>query len=520
MVYENRSFRLGQDMIVEGDRVAHVSNRAHLINCNKELVRPQLRGTYPVYSSTIPMADALYQVALNDLEMNVVDGSYFRVSPDFADMVFTRDTAYSSTLGAAFVMPDLVVKHLDHTRVLRRKLGFKLSEELDIPIPGLPLEREPLNNLQFFLKYGTHSYGRRTDDICWVLGYWDAACVLQDTALLERMVQEFDYFDEHFYRPFFDEADGLYWGQASFIDVGGSGYPAGFTHADAIMIKALSTNCAYVGAFDRVGWALGILGRDAQAAAIHARANELRQSIRRELRHPDGYYAYFKHRDGRLEQRREQLGMAFLVLYDVVEPDEYAVALGNYPSNDFGSPLFWPFYQSNSKMYHNNALWPFADTFFNLARLKWGQSVVGPHHLNSVDPCHATVVALESFAKLSRHALWGSFNEVIDYETGGWIEKHARSYIWSAAAYLGVVFRMIYGLQFDKAMRLHIQPAVPAALGGNHAIRGLRVGAATVSIELRGTGSRIQRCTADGTDADHAVVTAVEGTHAIRIDLS
>ena len=64
-------------------------------------------------------------------------------------------------------------------------------------------------------------------------------------------------FFDYFYKPFYDEADGLYFGQASFIDVGWNGYPFALDGLDketernkAVWIKTPSCNALYVRGMD------------------------------------------------------------------------------------------------------------------------------------------------------------------------------------------------------------------------------------------------------------------------------
>lgn len=530
VVYENETYTLTRDSIVEGDRrsVAHVqpgTGRLYLTNANAELVRPQLKGHYPTVTSESAMVDVLYRIALHDLEINIVDGDYFRVSPDFPNMIFTRDTAYSSYLGAAYVMPEMIQNHLRMTRRLRRELGFKCSKGLSIPLPGIDNQEEDLSNNDFFLKYGTHAFARRTDDVCWVAGYWESLCAKGDGASFKWLVDQFDYMDRHFYQKFYDPEDGLYHGQASFIDIGGTGYPESFAQLDCILVKALSTNSLYAGAFDRVAEACRRTGQPEKARRYQERSAALKKAIAKEFLHQDGYYAYFKSRQGELAARREQLGMAFLVLFDIVEPPEYRRAVGAYPFNDYGAPLFWPFYEFKGpkaskgiphgdtygdgqpvtkKVYHNNAIWPFANTLFNLAQFKTERTKER---------------LLRTLGNLSRHALLGNFNEVLDYETGGGRVKHARSYIWSASAYLAVVFKMIAGIDLQQPDRVVFRPFLPAELGGSFRIEGLKVDNMTLDVVIEGNGGEVAWFSVDGAERPEPAVPRDDKHHVVKIHL-
>jgi hypothetical protein len=491
VLYQNLAYTLTADSITEGTRRAwaHGGARPHLINDHREMVRPQWEGEYPQLFTNNPLVDMLYRIAIADLEMNILrdhQGVYLRVSPDFPKAIFTRDVAYSSELGAAWIFPEIIKAHLQRDRRLRREVGFRCPEGETIPLPGVENLPEALSGNAFFEKYGTHAFARRTDDPCWVVGYFSALCCQAEQAEWKWLVEEFDYFDENFYRHFYDPADGLYFGQASFIDVGGTGYPADYRLQDCLQIKALSTNCLYLAAFERLGKACQHSGFTERVADFERRASRLRDRIRETFLQVDGTLAYFQRPDGTLEPRREQLGTAFCVLWDVLPSTMIPAAVDGYPSNDFGGPIFAPFYD-RSKVYHNHGLWPFADTYFCRALEKRARH----------EP-HRELVILRALGNLSRHALWGNFSEMLDYESGGWKTKHARSYIWSAAAYLGVVFHLLAGMEVDDARQVRWRPCLPQSFGGDLEIRGLRLQGSSVDFKITGYGSQVRRCMLDG----------------------
>jgi len=503
------SYTLYQDRIVEGEDSAYVEERGGwqaLRNARHEMVRPFLRGDYPRLRSDSALLEVLYRIALHDIEVNFIDGQHFRVSPDFApDMIFTRDTAYTSLLGANLAMPEQMKQHLRKDRAMRRAVGFKTGTGQQIPIPAVAqLETvEKLNNKQFFEKYQTHPYARRTDDVCWVPGYWAAMQVSAAPDDHRWLLDEFDHFDRNFYAHFLDPADSLYFGQATFIDIGGTGYPENYSAQDSIMIKALSTNCLYVRAFDIVAEVSERLGEKARAAGYRQRAAALRAAILQNFRHPDGYYSYFKRKDGTLEPRVEILGSAFLVLFDILGERERAAQLARLPHNDFGNALFHPLFPGD-RIYHNNAIWPFANTFFNQAEFAVQRS---------------PDILLRTYGNLARHALQGNFNELMDYATGGRQELHARQYIWSAASFLGLVYNFLFGIEVVEGEKVRFHPLVPPQLGSNLALSGLVVRGTEITVTLKGAGSRITAVRLNGQAVAEATVPLDGRRHDLQIDL-
>jgi len=232
---------------------------------------------------------------------------------------------------------------------------------------------------------------------------------------------------QRLYDPFFDPEDGLYKGQASFIDIHyedtkATGYPSEWTISDCVHIKATSTNCLYVKGLEVMGVAARKLGLADEAASWASKARALKEAIRRELRFEDGTFAYFKDRSGRLEDRRDALGTALAVLLEVVTGEEAVQALRDYPVTDAGVSLFHPFYPVDN-WYHNNSSWPFVDTLFLMASEK-------------ADGRDRIPLNLALLARVCRD---GTFHEVVDLRN-----KEVRGsggQLWTAAAFLGTCMR-------------------------------------------------------------------------------
>jgi hypothetical protein len=217
--------------------------------------------------------------------------------------------------------------------------------------------------------------------------------------------------------------------------------------------------------------------------------------------------------------------MAFLVLLDILPPERYSEAIGDYPRNDYGAPLFWPFFEFSGRKresglphgdyygdgtrvtkrtYHNNSIWPFANTLFDLAQYKSERN---------------KEILLRTLGDLSRFALVGNFAELMDYETGGWKVKHARSYIWSASAYLAVIFKMIAGIDLSDAETITFRPFVPEELGPQFRIEGLQVDGMKLDVLIDGNGGNVRRFSIDGVADTKAVLTRDDGHHIIKIGL-
>jgi len=523
-LFSNGAFELYADAFYEQDQKAFVRNQDTLVTADGTEVVPQLRRDHPELKSGCPIVDIMYAISLFDHERIIVDprmyyyalcakfggrrgipkgvltdDSVFWAGYGFNTYLYTRDVAYSSWLGTSYVYPDVVRSHLQYLRGLRKNIGYTVSQGHDIPIDGVSCEVLDIDEQELALLYNTNSFTRRTDDVVWVLGMWEYYKATFDESILSWMLDEFDYFDNQFYKWLYDEADGLYRGQATFIDIGGSGYP-GYSNQQSIMIKALSTNCLYAAAFEIMAELCHLTGSDDRAEEFISRRRALVEAIRFHLF--DGHqFAYFLDPDGKPSDRREILGTAFLVLFNILPEGEQAQVVNAYPGGVYGRPLIWPFYPGES-VYHNNSTWPFADVIFSLAEYKC---------LSKED------VILATLGRMCRHALNGNFNEVLKYETGEFVG--CPGYIWSAAAYLGVIFKMIAGMEVDAGGMVRFCPVLPKELGGRFDVSGLRIGDLKLNVHIRGAGQKVVSCSVDDVVVDKPVVRVEEAIRTIEITL-
>jgi hypothetical protein len=390
-----------------------------------ELPAPHPRCSIQL-NDTTPLMKRLWRIALSDIEKNIVeteDGVYFGAGKAFGATVYTRDISYSGILGLNRLYPDVMLNSIRHSRKVRSELMFRVSAGSSLKGIDAPWIEEPQSEREFLQNWHTNSYTRRTDDVVWL---WCTADLLEQNGLDDQWPWFYDTgkrFFKDFYQPFFDTSDGLYFGQASFVDIHfqnnkTTGYPQEWDLDDCVMVKSLSTNCLYVLGLNAMKQAASRLGRHAEALQWHEQNEALKEAIRKELRFADGSFAYFKDRKGLLQARREALGSALAVLSGVVNGRDAKRALDGYPVTDGGVPLFHPFF-NDANWYHNNSSWPFVDTFF----------------LKALEMTDGTSRHAQNAALLARTCIGdGTFHEVTDYRTRE--VKGSGSQLWTAAAFV------------------------------------------------------------------------------------
>ena len=383
-----------------------------------------------------------WDLAVFEAESNIkpcpYGGEYFTAGGrgGWYDMLFGQDTVACGLLAFNRLYPEVMKNQIRSYVLARLNIGFMCPEgwELQNCEKAIPLHMnvwQP-DSREFCNRYHMSPALNRTgQDVGWL---WTAGDLFDlhgdrmDWAWLYGMG---NIFFDYFYKPFYDEADGLYFGQASFIDVGWNGYPFALEGLDkqsernkAVWIKTPSCNALYVRGMDVMAHAARVLGRDEDARHWQEKADCLRKAIRDHLCLPDGTFAYFKHKDGHLEPRCEALGAAYCILADVVTGQDAVKALAAHTLqfSDVGVSLFYPFIEENPGIYHNRAAWPFASTFYYLAKEK----VTGESCLQS------DATQLANAIVIPKKVNGNCQGAPEDYQTGSfmeyvaWEEKEAR----------------------------------------------------------------------------------------------
>lgn len=401
-----------------------------------------------------------WRLAVFEAESNIkpcpYGGEYFTAGGrgGWYDMLFGQDTVACGLLAFNRLYPEVMKNQIRSYVLARLNIGFMCPEgwllqncEKAIPLHmnvWQPDSREFCNRYHM-----SPALNRTGQDVGWL---WTAGDLFDlhgdrmDWAWLYGMG---NIFFDYFYKPFYDEADGLYFGQASFIDVGWNGYPFALEGLDkqsernkAVWIKTPSCNALYVRGMDVMAHAARVLGRDEDARHWQEKADCLRKAIRDHLRLPDGTFAYFKHKDGHLEPRCEALGAAYCILADVVTGQDAGKALAAHTLqfSDVGVSLFYPFIEENPGIYHNWAAWPFASTFYYLAKEK----VTGESCLQS------DATQLANAIVIPKKVNGNCQGAPEDYQTGSfmeyvaWEEKEARgtcAQCFSISAFMNLCLR-------------------------------------------------------------------------------
>ncbi|MBW3127797.1 glycogen debranching protein [Hymenobacter profundi] len=437
---------------------------------------------FPQYHSDYPLSDALYNLALEEARRAVEPDSTFRTGKEWAG-VWTRDISYSIILAQATLQPKVAMNSL------LRKVTPEGRIIQDTGTGG--------------------AYPCSTDRMVWAVAAWEIYKVTGDEAWLRKVYPIITKSIEDDVQNAYDPATGLVRGESSFLDWREQTYPRWMQPVDIYQSENLGTNAVHYQANVVAAHMAQQLG-DAAAATRHQQlAARIKQGLNQHLWQPDkGYYGQFLY--GRnfltLSPKAEALGEALSVLFGVAEGAQAQQVVSKTPTVPFGVPCIYP-QISGIPPYHNNAVWPFVQSYWALAGAKAGNE--------------ASV--MESIAAIYRPAalfLTNKENYVAENGDFAGTQINSSNMLWSLSGSLSLIYKVLFGMQFE-ADRLVFKPFVPQALQGTRTLTGFRYRQALLDVEMSGFGNQLQTITLDGQPlAGAAVPATLTGRHQLRIVLT
>jgi hypothetical protein len=402
--------------------------------------------------------DAFFALALDELDeasvSEITDGSFNSGAPVACDCwetgeewtwVWTRDTAYAVHLGLAWIDPIRA----------RDSLRFKLSErKAALGGGGLTLVQDT----------GTGgSWPVSTDRVVWALGARatlralpesERAAFAEEARIALRAAAEADRVAA------WDNTDGLYRGEQSFLDWREQSYPA-WVAQDVVhigMSKALSTNVLHLEALRLLAQLSEEAGQTEDAARYAAWAESLRGNI---------HAAFWREGAGRWStmltttldptpaEREDALGLSLAVLA-LDEPTAAARAVAAYPHGPYGPPVMFP-QEPLTPIYHNRAVWPFVTAFVAQAGRAVGNDAV-------VESAGRSLLrgALLNLSNMENLEWLSGDNYVAEGSSSGPV-VNSRRQLWSVAGAISFIVGEVFGLELADD-GINLSPFLPSAL--------------------------------------------------------
>ncbi len=439
-------------------------------------------SSYPQYQSTYPVSDAIYNMSLEEMVNAVEHDSTFRTGKEWSG-VWARDISYSIILSMAHLQPRVAMNSL------LRKVNRKKRIIQDTGTGG--------------------AYPCSTDRMIWAVAAWEIYKATGGKDWLQQAYIIIKNSIEDDLHVAYDSVTGLVKGESSFLDWREQTYPKWMQPADIFESECLGTNAVHYQA-NHVLAEMALLMKDQNTVVKHtALAARIKAGINTYLWLPDkGYYGQFLY--GRnykiVSPRAEALGEALCVLWDIADKTKQLQIIAKTPVTDFGVTCIYP-QIPGIPPYHNNAVWPFVQTFWMWAAAKAGNE-------NAV---------LKSIGDVYRPAamfLTNKENFVAENGDFSGTQINSSNMLWSLSGNISLVQKVLFGIRFNTT-GLSFAPFVPKAFEGTRSLSNFKYREADLTINMSGYGNKIKSLTMDGVPLLKSMVPAnLRGAHVIIIQLA
>ncbi len=433
----------------------------------------------PSYQSPQPLVDALYNLSLEEMLLDVRPDGAFMAGEKW-NGVWTRDVSYSILLSLAALDPE----------ASKASLMAKVNDRGIIQDTGTG-----------------GSWPISSDRATWALAAWEIYAVTGDSGWLKTAFSIIKKSAEADLANVRDRETGLFRGESSFLDWRQQSYPRWMDPKDIYQSLNLGTNAVHYETYR-------ILARMAPSAGEAAEsygavAESIRDAVNARLWLADkGYYSQYLYGRAFLtpSPRSETLGEALSVLFEIANPRQRARIIENTPVGTFGAPCFHP-QIPNIPPYHNNSVWPFVEAYWTWASARVGNTA-------SVER------GLASIYRAAALFLTNKENMVAEGGDFAGTEINSSRQLWSVAGNLATVLRVFYGMRFEPG-HLILEPFVPRAYAGDRHLRRFRYRQALLDITLRGWGNRASSALLDGKPMRRlAIPSNLTGQHQLVITLT
>lgn len=414
----------------------------------------------PQYSSEQLLVDALYRMSLEEAQLAIEADSTLRTGAKWGG-VWTRDVSYSTLLQFAMLEPE----------VAKISLMKKVFRDRIIQDTG-----------------SGGAWPVSSDRTTWVLAAWEIYKYTGDEAWLKTIYPIIKNTLEDDYLNLYNPKTGLFKGESSFLDWREQSYPRWMNNADIYQSENLATNAVHYQAHQILAEIADLLGET--AFVYRDRATAIKNGINTYLWNEQrGYYNQYLYGRGFLipSERFETLGESLCILFDIADSAQAASIVKNAPLTAYGSSCFYP-QIPNIPPYHNNAVWPFVQAFWNLAAAKVGNEAVLNHGMASI--FRAASLFLTNYE-----------NMVADHGDYQGTEINSHRMLWSMAGNMAMVNRVLMGIQFESG-GIYFKPVVPEAYQGVRELRNFPYRNSKLNIRLEGWGNQIKSFRVNGKKLD------------------
>ena len=434
---------------------------------------------YPVYTSDQTLINALYNMAIENMLAVVNADNAFRAGENW-DGVWTRDASYAIHLGIGLIDPERSIN----------SLKIKVKNDRIIQDTGTG-----------------GSWPASSDREVWSIAAWEIYKITGDKEWLRYAFNVIKNSVADDIPTIWDSKFRLMHGEQSYLDWREQSYPKWMTPKDIYESMCLGTNAVFAQTYNILAEMSEELGED--GTKYQKIANELKNAINQNLWMEDkGYYSGYIY-GGTYPLKSpmtDALGQSLCVIFDIAEDGREEKLIANTPATPYGISSIYPKIR-NIKPYHNDAIWPFVQGYWNWAAAKAGNETALCHGLGAI---------------YRAAALFGTHKELFVSTTGDYrgAATNSDKQLWSAAGNLAMIYRVFLGMTYIKN-GIKFEPFIPASIPGTKSLKGFKYRNAVLNITITGTGNKIASFNVDGkAQNDHFIPADIEGSHDIVITLA
>ncbi|MRT94267.1 family 78 glycoside hydrolase catalytic domain [Ancylomarina sp. 16SWW S1-10-2] len=487
-LHHSKEYTISPDAVQQKDFYAEALSSTHLISNYSIDSSKSIKDTlhwrltkdiskYPQFESNYQILEAIYNMSLEELELNINSDSLFDRS-DKKDEIRTRDISYSVILALAISNPE----------VSKKSLMYKVKEGKIIQDPGTG-----------------GGWPICSDQMTWSIAAWEIYLTTGDKSWLKKAYQIIKKTTQINLNVVWDYNEHLFKGESSLLDKRNQNYPQWMDAKDIFSSYSLSTQAIHYQSLLVLSKMGKILNHDTHK--YEHISDALKKSINKKLwLNTKKHYAQFKYNTNAsiLSEKTDNLGQSLCILFNIADDKQKKQIINNTVQLPFGVPCFYP-QTPNLSSYYNNSICPLVQAYWNWSSTKTDNDKSVKHGLASL---------------IRSSALCLSNKENIIAETGNYKKVNSNRQLGSIAASLSSIYRVLFGLNF-KEDHLQISPFVPREFKGELNIKNLKYRNSTLDIKILGFGNHINTFMIDSFPLNKNEISGLlKGHHKILIKMT